>query len=169
MGRGVQQTDRGNRDVAAAIGETLSPPRTDRPFALDQAKTRTSTPGEVLNGPVIDNPEGVRSSALARTITVFGAVRSQHDTQRDGRSPKPFATTRHSRPRSTLCGAWPRTKIRTSLHLSPTNVRGLIPASPRPRQSGASGEMSAAPSSRHGFVTAGEDPQGASEAAAGGA
>ena len=90
--------------MAAAIGETLSPPRTDRQFALDQTKTRTSTPVEVLNVSVFDNPEGVPDPPpFARRPTVFSAVRPQRGL-REGRSSKRFATTRRSRPRSTPCG-----------------------------------------------------------------
>ena len=103
--------------MADAIGETLSPPRTDRQFALDQTKTRTSTPVEVLNVSVFDNPEGVPDPPpFARRPTVFSAVRPQHGL-RDGRSKKRFATTR-SRPQSMR--AWPRTRAARSLHLHPT-------------------------------------------------
>jgi len=85
--------------MAAAIGETLSPPRTDWHFALDQTESRTSTPVEVLNVSVCDNPEGVPDPPpFARRPTVFSAVRPQHGL-RDGRSNKRFATTRRSRPR----------------------------------------------------------------------
>lgn len=137
LGRGVQQTDRGNRDMAAAIGETLSLPRTDRHFALDQTETRTSTPVEVLNVSVFDNPEGVPDPPpFARRPTVFSAVRPQHGL-RDGRSNKRFATTRRSRPRSHhACVA--ENQSRRSLHLHPTNSRRVIPAKAKPRQTGAS-------------------------------
>ena len=104
LGSRRAQTDRGTCDMAAAIGETLSPPRTDRQFALDQTKTRTSTPVEVLNVSVFDNPEGVPDPPpFARRPTVFSAVRPQRGL-REGRSSKRFATTRRSRPRSTPCG-----------------------------------------------------------------
>lgn len=125
MGRGVQQTDRGNCDMAAAIGETLSPPRTDRQFALDQTKTRTSTPAEALNVSVCDNPEGVPDPPpFARRPTVFSAVRPQRGL-REGRSSKRFATTR-SRPRSTPCGRGrepePRDRFICIRQFAPTDI-----------------------------------------------
>ena len=129
--------------MAAAIGETLSPPRTDRPFALDQTKTRTSTPVEVLNVSVCDNPEGVPDHPpFARRPTVFSAVRPQHGL-RDGRSSKRFATTRHSRPRSTPCGRGrepePRDRFICIRQIAPSDTS----RSEAPANRGV-GEMSAA-------------------------
>jgi len=155
--------------MAAAIGETLSPPRTDRQFALDQTKTRTSTPVEVLNVSVFDNPEGVPDPPpFARRPTVFSAVRPQRGL-REGRSSKRFATTRRSRPRSTPCGRGREPEPRDRFIC----IRQIRAEWFRPKQSpgkpGRRRKVRRRHSSRQGIVTEGEDPSGASEAAAGGA
>lgn len=144
MSRGVQQTDRGNCDMAAAIGETLSPPRTDRPFALSQTKARTSTPVEVLNVSVFDNPEGVRSSALRSPS--HRVQRRETAARHTARWPLAQAICDDPLPASIdTMRAWPRATARTSLYLCPAHVCRLTPATSwRHRQTGASGEMSAA-------------------------